>query len=357
MKTLLMAPELFATDGGIARILRLYLKALCDLAAPADRVRFVALNDAVADSQDLRRYSDRHLDQWQVCNGHKGAFIRASLRQALSCDRIICGHVAQLPVAWMARCLRPRLRYYLIAHGIEVWRSFSFAERVALRGAHRIFCVSEHTRRTMLEHISLDPSRLVVLSNALDPFFEINAGAPLASCPPVILTVTRLSNSDRYKGVDHLIRAMPAVRAAVPGATLRVIGRGDDLPRLQALASEVGALQTGVEFLGFVSDKDLDVQLRTCRLFALPSQREGFGLVFLEAMAHGRPCLGANSGGIPEVVTADSGVLPPFGDVPAIATAAIGALQRDWPQPAILDRARHFSYSPFKQRLASLLTE
>jgi phosphatidylinositol alpha-1,6-mannosyltransferase len=357
MKTLLLAPELFATDSGVARILRLYLKALCELSAPADRVRFIVLNDTVADSQDLRRYSDQHLDQWQVCNGHKGRFVRASLRQALSCDRIVCGHVAQLPVAWAARCLKPRLRYYLIAHGIEVWRSFSFAERLALRGAHRIFCVSEHTRRTMLEHIALDPSRVVVLSNALDPFFEISAGEPLSACAPVILTVTRLSNSDRYKGVDHLISAMPAVRAAVPGATLRIVGRGDDLPRLQALAQKIGVLQAGVEFLGFVSDKDLDAELRTCRLFALPSQREGFGLVFLEAMAHGRPCLGANAGGIPEVVTVDSGVLPPFGDVPAIAAAAVGALQRDWPQPAILDRARHFSYSLFKERLASLLAQ
>jgi phosphatidylinositol alpha-1,6-mannosyltransferase len=355
MKTLLMTPELFATDGGIPRILRLYLKALCALATPADRVRFVTLNDAVADSQDLRRYSDSHLDRWQVCAGNKIRFIRSSLRHASSCDRIICGHVAQLPVAWLARCLRPRLRYYLVAHGIEVWRSFSLAERIALRGAHRIFCVSEHTRRTMLEHISLDASRAVVLSNALDPFFEVSAGEPLATCSPVILTVTRLNHSDRYKGVDDLISAMPAVRAAIPGATLRIVGRGDDLPRLQALAQELGVLQAGVEFLGYVNDQELNEELRRCRLFALPSQHEGFGLVFLEAMAHGRPCLGANSGGIPEVVTADTGMLPAFGDVPAIARAAVSALQRDWPQAAILDRARYFSYSRFKERLASLL--
>src|SRR5882724_108396 len=192
MKTLLLAPALFATDGGIERVLRLYLKGLCDVAAPGDRVRFVALNDAVADSQDLRRYSDQRLDQWQVCNSRKGSFIRGALRLARSSDVIVCGHVAQLPVAWLARLLRPRLRYYLVAHGIEVWRPFSFAERLALRSAHRIFCVSDHTRRELLKFISLDESRATVLPNALDPFFNVEAGKPLAKCPPVILSVTRL---------------------------------------------------------------------------------------------------------------------------------------------------------------------
>jgi glycosyltransferase involved in cell wall biosynthesis len=95
--------------------------------------------------------------------------------------------------------------------------------------------------------------------------------------------------------------------------------------------------------------------LRTCRLFALPSKKEGFGLVFLEAMAHGRPCLGARAGGIPEVITPDTGVLADYGDVPAIAAACIAALQRDWHEPTILARAQAFSYSPFKARLASLL--
>jgi glycosyltransferase involved in cell wall biosynthesis len=193
-----------------------------------------------------------------------------------------------------------------------------------------------------------------VLPNALDPWFEIAAGVPLATCPPVILVVTRLTLADRYKGVEHLIEAMPAIRKAVPEATLRIIGRGDDLPRLQSLRNKLGLI-SAVEFLGYVNDRRMDAELRSCRLFALPSEKEGFGLVFLEAMAHGRPCLGARAGGIPEVINADSGVLAEFADVRGIALAAIGALRRDWNEEAILNRARHFSYSPFKERLASIL--
>jgi glycosyltransferase involved in cell wall biosynthesis len=270
------------------------------------------------------------------------------------CDRLICGHIGQLPVAWLARRLNPRLRYYLVAHGIEVWRPFTIMERVALRGAEKILCVSDYTRRELLKNCPLPEGRAVVLPNALDPWFEIARGIPLTGCPPVILSVTRLTYADRYKGVGHLIEAMPAIRAAVPGAILRIIGRGDDLPRLQSLRNELG-LTTAIEFLGYVDDKRLAAEMRTCRLFALPSKKEGFGLVFLEAMAHGRPCLGARAGGVPEVITDDTGALVDYGDVPGIATETISALQRPWNETAILARARHFSYLPFKDRLSELL--
>ncbi len=356
MNTLLLAPELFGSNGGIPRTLRLYLKALCDLADPADHVRFVALNDRTVDGDLLREYSNERLDTWRACGYSKLGFVGSALRQAMVCERLVCGHVAQLPVAWLGSLLNPRLRYYLVAHGIEVWRPFTAAERMALRGAHGIFCVSEFTRDQMLQNLSLDPARLVVLHNALDPRFVIGPGQPLTVCPPTILTVSRLTYADRYKGIDSLIEAMPAIRKEVPGATLRVVGSGDDLGRLQSLANSAGLLGTGVEFLGFLDDRQLDVQLRGCRLFALPSKGEGFGLALIEAMAHGRPCIGARAGGLPEVISSDSGVLIEYGDVAGIAAGCVGALRRDWAEAPILDRARSFSYSPFKQRLASLLS-
>ena len=119
------------------------------------------------------------------------------------CDRLICGHVAQLPVAWMAKLLRPRLKYYLVAHGIEVWRQFKLTERIALRGAERILCVSDYTRTRAAQALpGPQPERVVVLPNALDPVFAIENGTPLAECPPTVLTVTRLTYNDRYKGVE-----------------------------------------------------------------------------------------------------------------------------------------------------------
>ncbi len=354
-KTLLMAPELFTGNGGIPRILRLYLKSLCDLAGPDGNVRFVTLNDRTVEPAALHRYSTGRLDAWEACQGQKVHFIRSALRLSGGCDRIVCGHVFLLPVALAARCVRRHLSYDLVAHGIEVWRPFSLAERLALRGARRIFCISEYTREKLLEYCPLPPAKLVVLPNGLDAYFAIaDSPAPPAQ-PPVITTIARLTRFDVYKGIDTLIQAMPQIRAAVPGVRLRVMGQGDDLPRLRQLADHLG-LPGAVEFLGFVSDEELQVQLRRCTLFALPSKKEGFGLVFLEAMAQGRPCLGALAGGIPEVLTPETGILVEYGNVPQIAAGCIAALQRPWATQPILDRAREFAYPRFRERLATLLS-
>ncbi|MBI5771129.1 MAG: asparagine synthase (glutamine-hydrolyzing) [Verrucomicrobia bacterium] len=353
-RTLLLAPEIFASEGGIARILQAYLKALCDLAPPDGAVRLLALNDPAISSSDLRRSANDRLEDWFACSRDKTRFVRAALRLSRGCDRLICGHVAQLPIAWLVKRLRPRLRYFLVAHGIEVWRPFNFSERVALRGAERILCVSDFTRGELLRHCPLPAGRAVVLPNALDPCCTIAPGRSLAECPPVILVVTRLSAADRYKGVDSMIEAMPAIRAAIPAAQLRIVGRGDDLSRLQALRARLG-LANAVEFLGYVDDNRLDHEFHHCRLFALPSGKEGFGLVFLEAMARGRPCLGARAGGVPEVITPETGVLVDYGDVPGIAAACTSSLARAWSEPAILARAGDFSFSKFTARLAELI--
>ncbi|HVU34447.1 MAG TPA: glycosyltransferase family 4 protein, partial [Opitutaceae bacterium] len=169
-----------------------------------------------------------------------------------------------------------------------------------------------------------------------------------------ILAVTRLTYADRYKGIEHLIEAMPRIRAGIPAATLRIVGRGDDLPRLKQRTAELG-LEDVVEFTGYVDDTRLAVEMGSCRLFALPSRKEGFGLVFLEAMAHGRPCLGARAGGVPEVITPETGLLAEYGDVPGIADAAIEALRRDWNSDRILARAREFSFVSFRDKLSGLL--
>jgi phosphatidylinositol alpha-1,6-mannosyltransferase len=354
MNTLLLAPELFSSEGGISRILRLYLKALCELSEPKGKVMVVSLNDASFDSRDLRRYSNKHLADWAACGRKKLAFVRAAQRMSASADLIVCGHVAQLPVVWGIRKLRKRkIPYVLVAHGIEVWRRFSLLERTALRGAARIWCVSEYTRRELLRHCSLPLNNTVVLHNALDPNLEITEPNKKPTDLD-ILTISRLNFADSYKGVDHLIEALPAIRREIHAAHLRVVGRGDDLPRLQELVRKLN-LGSAVTFLGYVSDADLKRELSACRLFALPSQKEGFGLVYLEAMAHGRPCLGTCDGGIPEVITPESGLLVDYGKVPALAAACIDALRRTWDMQAIRARAEFFSYPIFRDKLASLI--
>jgi phosphatidyl-myo-inositol dimannoside synthase len=205
---------------------------------------------------------------------------------------------------------------------------------------------------------ALRPDRLVVVPNTLDPHFAPELNDQLSNAPfaiPRILTVGRLSSSDTYKGFDTLIEAMPAIRHEYPAARLRIVGKGDDLPRLQALAAGLGVAGS-VDFLGPISDEALRAEYAACDLFALPSRKEGFGLVYLEAMVYGKPCIGARAGGAPEVITPATGVLVTYGNIPELVTAVDDLVRHPRDSEVVRRHADTFAFPAFTRRLAKALT-
>lgn len=358
MRILLLSPEMFRADGGIARIMRLYLKALGEICGPEGHVYSLVLNDQPEPSPRLSRYSNQQLRLHLACAGRRLKFLTQAVRLARTADVLLCGHLHHLVIAQLAQVFNPRLRYFLVAHGIEVWRPFTWLEHRALRGAHRILCVSDYTRRQIMRfHPALPAERLVVVPNTLDPFFTENAGTPFPRplfAGPRILTVCRLTVADNYKGVDTLIEALPLVRRSYPLACLRIVGDGDDLPRLRDLAANLGVARA-VEFTGPLGDEVLRAEYETCDLFALPSRREGFGLVFLEAMTHGKPCIGARAGGTPEVVNDAVGQLVDYGDLAGLAAAVTDLMRHPRDSEVVRRHAAAFDFPAFQQRLAAAL--
>jgi phosphatidylinositol alpha-1,6-mannosyltransferase len=358
VKTLLLSPELFRHEGGIARIMRLYLKALCELAAPGDRVDCVVLNDEPGVDPRTGRYTTDRFRELVGCDRSTRRFIGQVLQRAGVTDRLVCAHLHQLPVAWLAKQLNRRLKYYLVAHGIEVWRPYRWLERRALLGAERILCISEYTRRQMLRfYPALDPARLVVVPNTMDPHFAPELNDQVSNAPfalPRILTVGRLASDDSYKGFDTLIESMPLLRREHPTARLRVVGKGDDLPRLEALADRLG-VRGSVDFLGPISDEALRAEYAACDLFALPSRKEGFGLVYLEAMAYGKPCLGARAGGTPEVITPAVGELVDYGNLFDLAAAIVELVRHPRDSEVVRRHVDTFAFPAFQRRLGAAL--
>ncbi len=360
MKTLLFAPEVFRGDGGIARILRGYLHALLESKADEnDTVGLIVLNDTQECFQNMPSYlSGDTITPLVGSNRSKLHFIFSALRHAFTTDRIICGHIHLAPIARVIKWFRPRLSYYIVAHGIEVWRPYSALERRALLNATRIICVSEFTRRQMLRFLpELDPARLIVIPNTLDPDFSLPPDLPTRNIDKDLrlLTVSRLSTADNYKGVDTLIEAMSQILKRHPNATLQIVGSGDDSPRWQELATNSGSAEA-ISFMGRLSDKELREVYSRCDIFALPSLKEGFGLVYLEAMSFGKPCIAARAGGAPEAVTEEVGALIEYNNVDEIADACIRLAQHS-PKPALV-RAylEQFYFSHFKRRLSGALT-
>jgi glycosyltransferase involved in cell wall biosynthesis len=218
-----------------------------------------------------------------------------------------------------------RVPYVVVAHGEEVWTRLPAPQRLALRRAAAVISVSAHTKGRLCEAQGVAPEKVVVVPLALEPS-SMPAAAPLPDGPLRLLSVARLEQGFEDKGVDDVIRAMPAVLRELPEVTYSVVGAGSDVPRLRELARSSG-VEAAVDFAGALDHQALLDAYRACTAFVLPSRREGFGLVFLEAMAVGRPVIAADAGGAPEVVIdGETGVLV---DDTALLADAIVSLLRD----------------------------
>ena len=291
--------------------------------------------------------------------GSRARFAAAVLRAA---PRVRCAYLAHPNLAVLAvplRACRPRATVWVVAHGIDVWEPLSRPRRLGLRAATGAIAVSSATAAKLVEVQGVPRERVAVIPNALDPERERRARETPVERARRVLTVARLAASERYKGVDDVIRALPAVLADVPDTRYVVVGDGDDRPRLEALAREAGVADR-VTFAGRASDAELDRELRSAAVFAMPSGGEGFGIAYLEAMAYGVPVVAARSGGAPEVVgDGEAGFLVPYGDVAAIADRLATLLRDEEQRRRLADgarrRAAEFSFDRVYPRLVETL--
>lgn len=153
--------------------------------------------------------------------------------------------------------------------------------------------------------------------------FGLNGG-------PWLLTVARL---EWHKGIDTMMKALPAVRAAHPTARYAIAGVGDRLPQLEQLHQQLG-LGDAVRFLGAVSDEELPALYNAADLYVGASRRhdllvEGFGISLVEASACGLAVVGGRSGGVPDAVReGETGILVDPDD-PAAVAAGVNVLLSD----------------------------
>lgn len=189
-----------------------------------------------------------------------------------------------------------RQPYAVFLHGIEAWGALTSAQVAVLKRASLRLSNSGYTaRRIMDAHPAIGP--VVACPLALPPRLHGKSGPVDAELlgslgSHVVLVVGRMASAERYKGHDQLLAAWSGVLARIPDAQLVIVGDGDDRLRLMGEAATRG-INASVRFTGFVSSSTLQALYERCALFALPSRGEGFGLVYLEAMRQGKPCIGA----------------------------------------------------------------
>lgn len=355
---------IFKVHGGIQRYNQTLCLALDDLAGEIGfEGRVLSQDDSIADYE-------RAGSPWRRLRftaGGGGPY-RVALRTAAACrkrpDVLLVGLLGMTP---LGLACRPLLRrgYGFVAYGTESWHEGRLSRRVAARQARLVFSISRDTAAALTRATGVAPERLRWLPPALHPDLDrlaADSGPSTAEARLEVLTVSRLWAEEGQKGVDHALAAFARLAGRHPTARYRIVGNGTDKPRLRDMAARLG-IGDRVTFEEDLSDRELAGRYRDCSVFMLPSGQEGFGIVFLEAMRFGKPCIGGRAGGAPEVVEdGRTGLLVDFEDEPALE-AALDLLLGDAELRRRLGEAgrrrveEHFTFGRFRERLRRGLTE
>lgn len=327
VRIFLVASEFFGSPGGIQRVNCLLQEMLAEFAAgtPTEVELF-----SFADAEES---IPAHLRAMAGFGWHAFDHSRSSMAlrlgqrlQEVRPDLLLFTHVHMLRLARLTRLFRPGAKVAVLGHGVEVWKELPESIRGWMQKADAVVAPSGFTRDKIVEMNGVDPARTWVIAHGLDAAWAAGAQAGSSGTGKRLLSVTRLGIADAYKGVDVMLRALPAVLERHPETDYVIAGEGSDRPRLEKLAGELG-LGKRVEFCGEVEGSKLHSLYAGADVFVLPSQREGFGIVFLEAMSYGLPVVAAHAGGTVDVVLHGvTGLLVPPEQPGTLAEAVNGLL-------------------------------
>lgn len=351
-RALVLVTDAFGGHGGIAKFNRDFLGAVAEMPECAEVVAIPRLVTSAMGPLP------RGLTYREEAAGSKLRFGLAALRELMTgpFDLVIAGHINLTGLAAVGAVLHGA-RTALVIHGIDAWTPHRSAfVRRAVRRMDRVIAVSRVTVQRFSQWAGVREDRFRILPNCVDLSLFMPGPKPHALArelglenKTVIMTLGRLASEERYKGFDQVLECLPRLAREIPDIAYLVCGDGPDRPRLQAKAAALGIAHL-VRFSGFVAERDKADYYRLADAFVMPSRGEGFGIVFLEAIACGTPVVGSTIDGSREALLEGAlGVLVDPDDLDdifrGICTAISGRGPRD---PRLLAR---FSTSSFTEQL------
>ncbi len=317
-RVLLLTPDYPPVRGGIQYLLG-------GIVRHATRVRFrvVTFGDRAEVVDDERGVRTRRVPTRGPRPAAIGRLNAAGLAEirAWRPDVVVSGHIVTAPAARLGGI--PFVQYLYADEMAQRPRLAAFAVRNAAANIVLGRYGTELARRA-----GAPPARI----HAIPPGLDLPAAPSTAphERAPLIVNVARLE--ERYKGFEVLVRALPLIRSRVLGATMTLVGDGRLRPALESLAHANGC-GDALTCVGGVGDAERDALLAAATVFAMPSRvprgggGEGFGIVYLEAGAHGTPVVAGNVGGARDaVVDGETGLLVAPEDHVAVAEAICGLL-------------------------------
>ena len=363
MQILLLLTDLFDAIGGIQTFNRCFVKALDDLSVRHDiSVKVLVLND-MSTNNLANEYSSSGNVTYIYCSKNRFKFFIEMLKLGIKSDKVILGHVNFSPLAIFVNLLNQKIKQYLIIYGVDVWKRLTLLEMFGINKIAHILSISAYTRDEMKKYNNISSDKFTIVPCTLDPFYSTRINGNEKIVLPkgkMILSVTRLDSSEYYKNIGLVIKALPEVLKSIPNAYYVIVGEGRDRFRLELLAKDLG-VRDNIIFAGYVPDYLLHLYYEASDIFVLPSTKEGFGIVFLEAMYCLKPCIGANAGGIPEVIEGGkTGVLIDPKNINSLSENIIKLL-RDNDLCYSMGKAgkerfeKEFSFEAFKERLEKVI--
>lgn len=330
--------EIFSSEGGIQSyvkdILKAYLSVTAGTNSPPTAEVFL-----LRDSPDCQNPFESKRLNFHYLKTHPVWFDRLNFAAKILInlvqkrpERVFCGHINLAPLI-QTLCQPLGIPYTILTYGKEVWETLPPKYQIAMSQADRIWTISRYTRDRTCESNQLNPDKFQIVPCIVDEnIFTIGPKSEdlLAQYnligAKILMTVARLRSTDIYKGVDVTIKALPQIAKTFPNVKYLVIGRGDDRPRLAKLAADLGVAER-VIFAGFVPTENLAEHYRLADAYVMPSQ-EGFGIVYLEALACGVPVLAGDADGSADPLQDGKlGWRVPHRDQGAVAVACIEMLK------------------------------
>jgi len=304
-RIVLLTLQTFSTTGGIQKMTRTLGNSLQTVAA-LHNWDFKLWSVYDKDEDLMPQYLSPK--RFKGFNVKRNSFTFKAIRVAKSSNVIIITHINMAVIGLLAKFINPRCEVWLIAHGIEVWRPLSSARKLFLKKCDKIVCVSSFTKREMTRWHNVSADKCVVLNNAIDSFISppSNFDKPkhlqqkygLANDDMILFTLTRLAATEQYKGYEQVIKVLNKIKVNFPKIKYVLSGQYDasEEARIKQLAKQ-HSVDDIIILTGFISERELADHFLLADLFVLPSKKEGFGIVFIEAMSFGLPVICGNVDG------------------------------------------------------------
>jgi len=300
--------------------------------------------------------------------GNKVSFVFNAAENWRKDDIIILSHINLLMAGWLIKKVNPSAKIILIAHGIEIWGKLNISKKKMLPVCDHIICVSRFTAQKIKSLHQFPADKISIINNCIDPFLpmpvvhfsaqKLKQQYGIENDETVLMTLTRLSAKDRYKGYDCVLDALVLLKKNNRKIKYLLAGSYSESEKIvvDALITKHG-LTDNVILTGYIPDENLTAHFCMADIYVMPSTKEGFGIVFIEAMYYGVPVIAGNQdGSVDALLNGELGLLIEPNNPIAIANAVEEMMtNKETYKPNHQLLMNNFGYDAYKRKLERVL--